>query len=840
MQKTSILQLPVYNTPSVDTFNIADVNTAHGNLEAMAEGLVGNKDYITIVNQEVENARGGKVNIATRLDDSDMSLQTKADYAYVNTKTQANNIQFKESYATLELLQSAYPTGDLFNHCLTLDNMIYTYANSAWVSTFISANGTGIIDRTITDEKIASTSKIAFKKICTNLVNYATITAGYYVNYLTGLLLASATSGYSEYIALLPNTTYTLSHPISNLNQLAFYDINKAYVSGWAQSGIKTYTFTTGATVAFVRLTFITSQTHQTQLQLGSTATPYEPYDIAFKVAEIEKYMFTEDYFKDGALSEKKVNPSSNIVVKKICKNLINYSALTTGYYIDYTTGAPAVSATNSYSEYIALLPNTTYTLSSTAYNLSQFAMYTSSKVYVNGWAQSGIKTYTFTTGATVAFGRFTFVNSQAHLTQLELGGVATNYEAFTMGIKIAELEKGSITTEYFSSSLSSQLSNVKNVVTVKKDGTGNFISLRLALESITDASETKQYEVQIYEGVYDIMAYYTTLEIDATSFIGLVRNNYVNLKGIGNMNKIILKGELADTFSSTTMNRVSTIASKGNGNFENLIVTAKNLRYAVHDDYSFVDMKRNVSKCGFIKYAGGGYDQAWGEGTYTGSEFVFEDCYFECENASIPYSSHNNVGFVNPSKHKFSNCSFKNINGISSVLFLSLGSTQIDIIEMIGCRMKGGISFTEAVANVGCDYKLTGHSNDIVPVKVITNKIGQQFTYNFAGETKTVYNSHTSIIPKATPIMLNATGSGIVPFITTTDAIFYYGIAFEDIAIGGSGIVRIGGFLRIADTNLTGLAIGDKIGIVNGVLAKVTTGDYIGVVTLTDYIKLK
>ncbi len=81
-------------------------------------------------------------------------VTNKADISYVDTKVQAANTAYKESYATLAALQAAYPTGDTFNHVVMADGMIYTWTKSAWTNTQIQANGTGIANKTITPEKL--------------------------------------------------------------------------------------------------------------------------------------------------------------------------------------------------------------------------------------------------------------------------------------------------------------------------------------------------------------------------------------------------------------------------------------------------------------------------------------------------------------------------------------------------------------------------------------------------------------------------------------------------------------------------------------------------------------
>lgn len=86
--------------------------------------------------------------------------EINAQMALTATKTELQQISlsYKESYDTLALLKITYPSGDIYNHTVKEDGMIYTYKNG-WVSTGIQANGTGIANGTVTPEK---TSFIAY------------------------------------------------------------------------------------------------------------------------------------------------------------------------------------------------------------------------------------------------------------------------------------------------------------------------------------------------------------------------------------------------------------------------------------------------------------------------------------------------------------------------------------------------------------------------------------------------------------------------------------------------------------------------------------------------------
>lgn len=62
------------------------------------------------------------------------------------------SITYKESFATISELQANYPNGDVYNHVVLEDGLIYTYRD-AWISTGINALGSGVADGTIGMEK---------------------------------------------------------------------------------------------------------------------------------------------------------------------------------------------------------------------------------------------------------------------------------------------------------------------------------------------------------------------------------------------------------------------------------------------------------------------------------------------------------------------------------------------------------------------------------------------------------------------------------------------------------------------------------------------------------------
>jgi len=731
----------------------------------------------------------------------------------------------KGTYATLSALQTALPTGDTNIYVVTADGKWYYWNGSAWAAGGVYQS-TGIAKHSV------SYDKTDFLTVGKNLYNSAKSTPDYYVDYRNGNLVADTLNQVSDFVPIEPNATYTLSNQnmvgqTKDLSQLAFYDSAKNYVSGLPNTGLQQLvTFTTPSNVYYMRFSFENTKNEGLMIEKGSSMTTYELFMYVSDkliVSRLEK----------GIVDDKHILATSNIVVKKIGKNLLDISKVTTAYYVDYTSGNLAANADSKVTDYVALLPNTTYTLSSQiSGDLSQLAFYNQSKTYVSGLSNIGLQEYvTFTTGANVYYMRLSISVTVTDGVMLEEGSVMTEFEPSEIRIRLSDLP-------------STVINQTENIITVKQDGTGNFASLREAIDSIADASKSNPYTVEIHEGLYDILNYYTTEEMNNTSFDGLRKPDYVSIKGVGDKRKIKVQLLMPDdnlTITATSKGRISTFCPLGNGDMENVTFIGENLRYTIHDDYNFPYAKLHVKNCDFIRYKGNGINyggkQAWGEGSWDGQLKIFEDCYFYTEwDNYFAYTTHNVAGETKLSRHKFINCKFFSTLSPNAIRFSSLDG-QEEEVEMIGCKYNSAIVVEPIDPYTGNKYTIKGYGNEKMPVS-IKNTDAVTHTYEFLGETQEMYNGGANAITKGQPVMLNSGGTSIIPFIGN-GKIRYYGIAMHDTPIGSKGMVRIAGYLPISKTNLTGLVIGDMIGITNGALTKVTAGEYIGFVALTDYIQL-
>lgn len=106
-----------------------------------------------------------------------------------------------------------------------------------------------------------------------NMFDKSNVTLNKYVIASTGELGGLQTLFASDYIPIVPNNTYYWNDITDRTNEGAFYDENKNYISG-----ISNRLFTAPENAQYVRLNGLTTEINNIQLEKGSTATPYEPY----------------------------------------------------------------------------------------------------------------------------------------------------------------------------------------------------------------------------------------------------------------------------------------------------------------------------------------------------------------------------------------------------------------------------------------------------------------------------------------------------------------------------------------------------------------------------------
>ena len=397
-------------------------------------------------------------------------------------------------------------------------------------------------------------------------------------------------------------------------------------------------------------------------------------------------------------------------------------------------------------------------------------------------------------------------------------------------GNVILRLKDGHIQTKEFDSTDFRR----EKVVTVKKNGGGDYTTLRGAIDSITDASKNNPYRIEIYPGTYNVMDDYTQAEIETANvadyhdgFPGPMISDGVSLVGIGNREEIIINGTLdSSTYNATIRGNVSTLNIAGNARLENLTVICKYLRYCVHDDFAApnnteaynrvvrncrFDMQRNVTASSDDTVT---LPNAYGAGMNgKGMNSLFEDCDFST-GLGIHTSSSN---YALPVKTIVRNCR-------------GYAFRPND-------RNESTARFEITVDNCDFDIIRYGHYSDS------TNQV---FYISGTGNGKTMLNCsatdeinigdrtrHKNTMNLSALTMVKRSGS---TYAATTNPAIACGIIV--LISGEYAYIQRGGFINSNILGMSGLSVGDYITVdSSGVLT--TTGasasNAVGVVTNID-----
>lgn len=135
-------------------------------------------------------------------------------------------------------------------------------------------------------KQAVTVDKAAFFVPGKNLFDKTAVTAGYYINYTTGNLIANASYSASDYIPVTAGQNYTQSYS----HQTAYYDANKTYISGVAALGTPTTprTLTIPAGAVYIRMSVINTSLNTMQFEKGSESTTYQAYNLYLDPTRID------------------------------------------------------------------------------------------------------------------------------------------------------------------------------------------------------------------------------------------------------------------------------------------------------------------------------------------------------------------------------------------------------------------------------------------------------------------------------------------------------------------------------------------------------------------------
>lgn len=747
-------------------------------------------------------------------------------------------------------LNTKYPSGSprtklVFDSSFTDGAHSFLWNGTSWQDTGLY-QGNGIAADSIGENEIkpksVSENLTTFIKSTTNHFNKMTNQSDkYYVPDTTegnvGTMIINSAAGYNivDPIMLLKGVTYYISYCNTDFTYIADLNHKKLYKITTSPA---TYTPTKDC---YLYLTFQAASIHLDSLMVveGTSApSEYIPY------GSIEK---TIDNFK---LPDKSVIPEkTSFITSK--RQYIDSSLFTDDKYYYLNNGLVSIGDNASYSTYpkISLKAGTTYYIGSVSgyFSLLEPTDGTSiQRLTATDVAFSGTITPAKDCGLYIT----TYKVNKAQLMLVNDNVLPNSYTPF--GVYYLNID-GLHDVEQLQADVEQLQVDRINTVTVKNDGTGDYTSIVDAVNSITDSSENNQYNVEIYPGIYDIIAelggltYLAAITDASSNSSGLLLPNYVHLIGKGQSRyDTWIKGEIADvdaTLTNTT--KISTINLNQSNTLKNLKITAKNHRYAIHDESAnnYQDYTRIMENCYVEHY--GNKDGTWtatnalGCGSGSGAVYHYKDCDFV---SILPWSLHDNVGFTKANKIVFESCKFMAKKSSSAACRFGTVSgeaeTVVHDVEMNNCQFVGFI-FQYEEGGKGSKFRVHGGGNTITPYRQTytgTTAIRESICFN--EETNLCTNATASVITRGTPVTLN--NNGVAP-LGTSDKFLFYGIAIEDIPANGNGYVKNKGFIYVNDTPLSNFGVGELIGITNGALAQVTdVAESIGYCTDWDVILLK
>lgn len=264
------------------------------------------------------------------------------------------------------------------------------------------------------------------------------------------------------------------------------------------------------------------------------------------------------------------------------------------------------------------------------------------------------------------------------------------------------------------------------NVITVMKDGTGDFTKVTDAINSIKDSSFYNRYNVYVYSGIYDLVTEFggdewiNSISHSNGEMQGLLLPNYVNLFGFGSVEiTCIVEDEKAtEDFARC----VSTINVNQSNKLYGITFKAKNTRYVIHDENgnSYANIEREIDSCRFIQLGNKqglwSANKAMGGGTGSGGRYKIKNCYFE--SPFIPFSYHNN-GNQKSNIMEIDGCIFVSENnpyGYDIGFGYYKNNTDKFYITVKNCASKRGVKKYQETSSVTSDdvFEITEINNVI------------------------------------------------------------------------------------------------------------------------------
>ncbi|SDL22805.1 hypothetical protein SAMN04487898_11678 [Pedobacter sp. ok626] len=236
--------------------------------------------------------------------------------------------------------------------------------------------------------------------------------------------------------------------------------------------------------------------------------------------------------------------------------------------------------------------------------------------------------------------------------------------------------------------------------IKVKKDGTGDFTNLMTALASITTASASNRFIVQLYDDIYGYQKTDFVLPSGLSFYVLAHVRSFIKLMGMNGVRTIY--GELPANLLLADYENTETVHLDGFGELENIRVVAKNIRYALHYERSNGIINQNaIFKASRWEAIHLGSEevplaQRWtatdavGTGITTGVQYDFDGV--RIIGARYGLRIHSNTLDQMPNKFVLKNSTFASMlsDGVAINIDNSPTSRESRFVELNNCAIEG------------------------------------------------------------------------------------------------------------------------------------------------------
>ena len=512
----------------------------------------------------------------------------------------------------------------------------------------------------------------------TNIIDKSKTVPNSYIEWDTGRLLPSAANhNIGGYYEIKPNTLYKTSSNYSQ--QFCFYDEDFKYISGKIQVDTPSFTFTTPPNAKYAKFTIPDSQLDTlviAEAALFPKGGVYVPYTVQFKKLLVEPSQINN--------FDKSVRESANIHDL----NILNLDTATDNAYVNWEDGLVGLVNGFVVTDYLDVKPSVEY-MTDAQYN-QQFAFYDENKVYISGIANA-LPSRVFTTPPNAKYARFTIPKILLDTSMVtEKSVFPSTFHPYN--VKIAkDLVIGQAESRVTDIWVSADVTDTDAAFTGPN-------AIQLALDSITDASAKNRYVIRVKKGLYKITK--------ATDFLGyrgypamILTKDHVDIIGQGEHNTIVwaeLPYDDAAIGPSIDGNvyprhQYQTVYDYADDSeIKDITFIAKNLRYTIHiDNSNGAYATRKYENVGYLFKGDKGSLTAMGCGTSSGEKTYIVGGR-SLSDKNVPFASHNNVQFTQPSFWSFKGHNFTALENNQFAWMQSDGSLVEDQLELIGCSFGG------------------------------------------------------------------------------------------------------------------------------------------------------